>query len=272
MSMYSCFRKGHLVQLWQRSLTGCCLTPKKGQSSITVLNCMSFSLLLALHESESEFSLFIMCHSFIAVWQCGRKTSCSSVQLRFPNSFRLTGVKHIADNLMKASLLKMQMHLFNSGTGTVYFAEKACLQSQSSMLESWWHDGVVCVICWIIRYPGFLGQLRELENLLARPYMREQFVSKCTTSKSDEAAFRSCGARLRGLRWEVVVKFCQEVTSQKDKLVSFSFEHSIEPSMKVHETSNTIVDRTPLCSSPYWEGVWLGLKHAARNKAKKQKG
>ena len=64
-----------------------------------------------------------------------------------------------------------------------------------------------------MRWGSFLQQLRDIEKMLGRPYMREQFISKCVRKDSaDEVVFRSWSTRLQGLRWEVVVKFCEEVT------------------------------------------------------------
>ena len=58
-------------------------------------------------------------------------------------------------------------------------------------------------------WDGFLQQLRDVEKLLANTYTREQFVDRCVEKGRD--AFASWGARLKGLRWEVLAKFCSEV-------------------------------------------------------------
>lgn len=56
-----------------------------------------------------------------------------------------------------------------------------------------------------------MSQCRDLERLLVRQYTREQFIAKCCDTPADEACFRTWGAKLAGLRWEVIVKFCAEV-------------------------------------------------------------
>lgn len=61
-----------------------------------------------------------------------------------------------------------------------------------------------------LRWEQFLGQLRELEKLLAIPFNREQFLAKCVQSTEDRQSFSGFFVRLKGLRWEVIVKFCAE--------------------------------------------------------------
>ncbi len=62
------------------------------------------------------------------------------------------------------------------------------------------------------RWLSFLDSLRDLEKLLGRSDMRDQFTSACVSNRADAAMFAHWNTHLRGLRWEVVAKFCQEDT------------------------------------------------------------
>ena len=56
----------------------------------------------------------------------------------------------------------------------------------------------------------FLQQLRDVEKLVVRVYNREQFVALCVHDEDDAALFKTWTASLRGLKWEVLVKFLSE--------------------------------------------------------------
>lgn len=60
------------------------------------------------------------------------------------------------------------------------------------------------------RWVPFLDSLRDVEKLLGRSDMRDQFTSACISNRADAAMFKRWNTHLRGLRWEVVAKFCQE--------------------------------------------------------------
>lgn len=57
-----------------------------------------------------------------------------------------------------------------------------------------------------------LKQLRDIEKLLARVYTREQLVATCIDRPEDAEPFRTWSAKISGLRWEVITKFCSEAT------------------------------------------------------------
>ncbi len=57
-----------------------------------------------------------------------------------------------------------------------------------------------------------MASLKNMEKLLAKPYMREHFVAQCTVTKEDAKIFEHWAQDLGGLRWEAIVKFCGEVS------------------------------------------------------------
>jgi hypothetical protein len=61
-----------------------------------------------------------------------------------------------------------------------------------------------------LSWPGFLKQLRDTEKMLARKITREQFVARCCVATADAQIFKSWSAKIAGLRWEVITKYCAE--------------------------------------------------------------
>lgn len=61
-----------------------------------------------------------------------------------------------------------------------------------------------------MRWDAFFQKLRDMEKLLVRNYTREQFVAKCVDDPTDAAYFKTWSAKLAGLRWEMIPKFCSE--------------------------------------------------------------
>ena len=55
-----------------------------------------------------------------------------------------------------------------------------------------------------------LAQLRDIEKMMSRVMMREQFVHRCVPIQKDADVFAAWGAKLAGLRWEVITKFTGE--------------------------------------------------------------
>lgn len=64
----------------------------------------------------------------------------------------------------------------------------------------------MCTLSW----QSFLNQLRAVEKLLVRVYAREQFMELCVP-EIDHPQLASWKADLKGLRWEAITHFCQEV-------------------------------------------------------------
>ena len=75
-----------------------------------------------------------------------------------------------------------------------------------------------------LSWNGFLQQLRELDKLLSKTYMREQFTALCVKDPTDATYFSSWGASLKGLRWEVLAKFTSEVHLRRFKVSSDLFK------------------------------------------------
>lgn len=66
-----------------------------------------------------------------------------------------------------------------------------------------------------LRFQNFLDELREVEKLLGKQYMREQFIYSCIP-RSEAYMFDSWKGHLRGLRWEVISEFCGEEPCPND--------------------------------------------------------
>ena len=136
--------------------------------------------------------------------------------MRFPNAFLLSGPKHISDNLVKSSLEKMNGSLALLDGSLLCFHTFFCFWFRCDTAHKVFH-GVIMI--WPIqpsRWELFLKQLRDLEKMLVRVMTREQFVSKCVSNPTDAELFKTWSAKLSGLRWEVITKFCGEVSWQSN--------------------------------------------------------
>ena len=66
-------------------------------------------------------------------------------------------------------------------------------------------------LLWLLSWPAFNQQLRDLEKMLGKRYMREHFIASCIGNSGDVDLLRSWTSHMQGLRWEAIAKFCADV-------------------------------------------------------------
>ena len=127
--------------------------------------------------------------------------------LRFPNAFRISGMKHDTDNTLHNALKKLPGYL-----GTTCGPLK-----HSFMTPGTWH-GTTCQhgvqyhsICPSPRWSDFLQDLRTMERLLNHTTVREQFAHRCVEKQggpaADVKALNTWSCSLKSLRWEAIANF-----------------------------------------------------------------
>ena len=133
----------------------------------------------------------------------------------FPNALRISGLKHVCDNLCGSILAGLPQLLGCSrgicartlGTQHIFCFESSCHHHQKN---------VECLLAFntcVPRWSALLPQLQSLDIMLSSITWRERFVALCfseCTMQDRNKVLKWSGESLTGLRWQVVSAFCRE--------------------------------------------------------------